>query len=81
MTLATKILDRKSEIQRLIASNNLEKALKRLMDFCTDFSRSPEDRKAVLELNKAFRNQAQQPTDIAAQSLLLLDQVCTPLFR
>ncbi|MEO1437660.1 MAG: hypothetical protein AAFV80_19130 [Bacteroidota bacterium] len=81
MTLAAKILDRKSEIQRLIASNNLEKALKRLMDFCTDFSEQPEHRKAVLALNRAFRQQEQQPTEIAAQSLVLLDQVCAPLFR
>lgn len=72
------IVKRKEEIQLLIASNNLQKAIKRSMDFVRDFSDDRSMMRRVFELNATLSEQKDKTEDfnpVIYELLELLDAV------
>ncbi len=71
---------RKEEIQLLIASNNLNKAAKRTMDFVRDFAADRTPMRRAIELSRAFQDGATtmdntKKNPLVFQLLELIDDV------
>jgi len=54
------VAQRKSEIQRLIGADHIPKAIKRLMDFSTDFSFGRTDLKMIINISTGLNELDEQ---------------------
>lgn len=85
------IRQRKTEIQLLVGSDHIPKAIKRLMDFSTDFSTGREHLSAIIQINGELSKLEQElqdnnieqdkfehkRTELAREMLELTDQIET----
>ena len=54
------VTQRKLEIQRLVGADHIPKAIKRLMDFSTDFSKGRTDLKTIINISTGLNELDEQ---------------------